>query len=137
MFQLLGDTWQEPHEILVYDDSFSFCDLFRKHSAAQKRSIAIKSVLKGQAYVTPMIAGELMDDYRHSSQKSKCPEQNSHPGSAKCFGWSWRANLRVKSPICCAFHRGLSNTTSIKMIDKLNLKTSADLIGYAVKHSLL
>ena len=40
-----------------------------KHSASDELVAAIKAVLKGQTYVTPMIAGELMTTYRNPLPK--------------------------------------------------------------------
>ena len=108
-----------------------------KHSAAQELATAIKSVLKGQTYVTPMIAGELMDDFRHSSQKLKGPEQEFTPRQREVLklvvegkSASEIADLLCISSRTVEYHK-------YKMMEKLNLKSSTDLIRYAIKHSLL
>ena len=107
-----------------------------KHSASEELSAAIKSVLRGQTYVTPMIAGELMDGYRNVSQKLES-DQEFTPRQREVLqlvveGKSAAeiADLLCISPRTVEYHK-------YKMMEKLNLKSSTDLIRYAIKHSLL
>lgn len=108
-----------------------------KHSASDELVTAIKSVLRGQTYVTPMIAGELMDNYRYASQKGDVPEQDFTPRQREVLqlvvegkSAAQIADLLCISPRTVEYHK-------YKMMEKLNLNSSADLIRYAVKHSLL
>ncbi len=108
-----------------------------KHSASDELVTAITSVLRGQTYVTPMIAGELMDSYRHTSQKRNIPEQEFTSRQREVLqlvvegkSAAQIADLLCISPRTVEYHK-------YKMMEKLNLNSSADLIRYAVKHSLL
>jgi DNA-binding NarL/FixJ family response regulator len=108
-----------------------------KHSASDELVAAITSVLKGQTYVTPMIAGELMDSYRHPSHKLSDQDYEFTPRQREVLqlvveGKSAGeiADLLCISPRTVEYHK-------YKMMEKLNLKSSTDLIRYAIKHSLL
>ena len=108
-----------------------------KHSASDELVTAITSVLRGQTYVTPMIAGELMDSYRYDSKKHATPEKEFTARQREVLqlvaeGKSAAeiAELLCISPRTVEYHK-------YKMMEKLNLDNSADLIRYAVKHSLL
>lgn len=108
-----------------------------KHSASDELVTAIKSVLRGQTYVTPMIAGELMEGYRSASQALKDPERDFTPRQSEVLqlvveGKSAGeiADLLCISPRTVEYHK-------YKMMEKLNCKSSAELIRYAVEHSLL
>jgi len=108
-----------------------------KHSASDELVAAIKSVLRGQTYVSPMIAGELMDGYRRASIKLDALELEFTPRQREVLqlvveGKSAAeiADMLCISPRTVEYHK-------YKMMEKLNLKSSADLIRYAVKHSLL
>ena len=108
-----------------------------KHSASEELVAAIKSVLRGQTYITPMIAGELMDSYRYASQKRELLKHEFTPRQREVLqlvveGKSAAeiADLLCISPRTVEYHK-------YKMMERLNLRGSADLIRYAVKHNLL
>ena len=108
-----------------------------KHSASDELVTAIKSVLQGRTYVTPMIAGELMDGYRHASKELDNSKLEFTPRQREVLqlvvegkSAAQIADLLCISPRTVEYHK-------YKMMEKLNLKSSADLIRYAVKHSLL
>lgn len=108
-----------------------------KHSAFDELSAAIQSVLKGQTYVTPMIAGELMEGYRDAYQQLKEMDPSFTPRQREVLqliveGRSANqiADLLCISPRTVEYHK-------YKMMEKLNLKSSADLIRYAMKHNLI
>lgn len=108
-----------------------------KHSAPSELVTAIHEALKGRTYVTPMIAGELMNTYRDSSYKRNeallklstrqrevlqlLAEGKSAKEVAGCLNISTRT---------VEFHK-------YKMMDDLGIKTSAELVQYAIKHRIV
>ena len=108
-----------------------------KHSASDELVVAIQSVLRGQTYITPMIAGELMDDYRHASKKLDESKLEFTPRQREVLQLVVEGKSAAEiSEILCISRRTVEYH-KYKMMDKLNLKSSVDLIRYAVKHSLL
>lgn len=108
-----------------------------KHSAPSELVTAIREAIKGRTYVTPMIAGELMQSYKEGSHLQQegigklTPRQKevlqllAEGNSAKEI-----ADTLCISPRTVEFHK-------YKMMEQLNIKTSAELVGYAIKHGIV
>jgi DNA-binding NarL/FixJ family response regulator len=108
-----------------------------KHSASSELLTAIQEAMKGRTYVTPMIAGELMQAYHEGSyrQAEEGPQLTQRQreilqllvegNSAKEV-----ANLLNISPRTVEFHK-------YSMMTKLKLKSVSALIQYAIKHGFV
>ena len=107
-----------------------------KHSAPQELIAAIRETMQGHTYVTPMIAGNLIDSYQKKSLQqgelkvALSPRQREvlqllvEGKSAKEIA----AMLNI-SPRTVEFHK-------YRMMEQLKTKTSAELIQYALKCGL-
>jgi len=108
-----------------------------KHSAAQELITAIREAMQGRTYVTPMIAGGLIDSYKNGnlrtaeSSAALSPRQRevlqllAEGKSTKEIGALLNISTRTAE-----FHK-------YRMMEQLKIKTSAELVQYAVKHGLL
>ena len=107
-----------------------------KHSAPGELVTAIREAMNGRTYVTPLIAGELMKSYRNAGhdkdtgvkltgRQKEILQLLTEGNSAKEI--AARLNL---SPRTIEFHK-------YSMMAEWNLKTSADLIRFAIKHGLV
>jgi DNA-binding NarL/FixJ family response regulator len=108
-----------------------------KHSAPSELVTAIHEALKGRTYVTPMIAGELMDSYRQGSHKknealSKLSTRQREVLQLLAEGNSAKetAGILNISARTVEFHK-------YRMMEDLSIKTSAELIKYAIKHGIV
>jgi DNA-binding NarL/FixJ family response regulator len=107
-----------------------------KHSAASELITAIHEATRGRTYVTPMIAGELVQSYmegaRHRPDKTPSLTQRQREilqllaegRSAKEI-----ASIMNISPRTVEFHK-------YTIMSKLNLKSSLALIQFAIKHGI-
>lgn len=107
-----------------------------KHSAPQELVTAIRETMQGRTYVTPMIAGDLIDSYQKGSLQqgelkvALSPRQRevlqllTEGKSAKEI-----AVILNISPRTVEFHK-------YRMMEQLKIKTSAELIQYAVVYGL-
>ena len=107
-----------------------------KHSASSELITAIHEAIKGRSYVTPMIAGELLQSYKKGAhlqadnterltQRQREILQLLVEGhSAKEIG-----GILNISPRTVEFHK-------YNLMSKLNLKTISALIQYAVKRGI-
>jgi DNA-binding NarL/FixJ family response regulator len=105
-----------------------------KHSASAELLTAIHEAIKGRTYVTPMIAGELVQAYQgkghHRLEETPPLTQRQREilqllaegNSAKEV-----ANVLSISPRTVEFHK-------YNLMSKLNLKTVSALVQYAIKH---
>ncbi len=107
-----------------------------KNSASRELVTAIKEALQGKIYVTPIIAGELMQTYKKSRpgenlMVSKLTDRQKEILHLVVEGYSAKeiANMLSISPRTVETHK-------YNMMQELNLKTTADLIKFAIKNNL-
>ena len=108
-----------------------------KHSAPQELITAIREAMQGRTYVTPMIAGELIGSYKNGNLRAA--------GSSAALSPRQREVLQLladgKSTKEIGALLNISNRTAefhkYRMMEQLKIKTSAELVQYAVKHGLI
>lgn len=109
-----------------------------KHSAPSELVTAINSALKGRTYITPLLAGELLQFH-----KQKPP--GGREGEIARLTARQREVLQLLAEGRCA--KEISNILQIStrtvefhkysMMEALGLKSSAELVRFAVKHGLV
>jgi DNA-binding NarL/FixJ family response regulator len=107
-----------------------------KHSASSELLTAIQEAMRGRTYVTPMIAGELVQAYKGGTYRQFEKEQPLTPRQREVLqllveGRAAKeiANLLNISPRTVEFHK-------YNLMAKLNLKSVSALIQYAIKHGI-
>jgi DNA-binding NarL/FixJ family response regulator len=106
-----------------------------KHSAPSELVAAIQSALAGKIYVTPLLAGELMQFYKgradHRHRATGLTARQREVLQLLCEGRSAKeiATILNISPRTVEFHK-------YRIMDDLGLKTGAELIQYAIKHGV-
>jgi DNA-binding NarL/FixJ family response regulator len=108
-----------------------------KHSAPSELTTAIHEAMKGQTYVSPLIAGDLIRTYREGDSPEKDLFKKISPRQREILqllaeGKSGKeiASVLNISPRTVEFHK-------YKMMEQLHIKTSAELVQYAVKHGII
>jgi DNA-binding NarL/FixJ family response regulator len=107
-----------------------------KHSASSELLTAIHEAIKGRTYVTPMIAGELVQSYKGGSHHQPDEEQQLTQRQREILqllaeGSSVKeiAEILKISPRTVEFHK-------YSLMSKLKLKTNSALVQYAIKHGI-
>ena len=108
-----------------------------KHSAPSELITAINSALKGRTYITPLLAGELLQFH-----KQKPPGES---GALAQLTSRQRQVLQLLAEGRCvkeaASVLNISTRTvefhKYSMMESLGLKSSAELVRFAVKHGLV
>jgi DNA-binding NarL/FixJ family response regulator len=105
-----------------------------KRSAASELSTAIHEVMRGRSYVTPLITdgliGTLMQHGDQKGQRQLTPRQREVLQLlAEGHTMKEIATLLNVSPRTVAFHK-------YQMFEQLGVKTTAELIQYALKHHI-
>jgi DNA-binding NarL/FixJ family response regulator len=105
-----------------------------KRSAASELSTAIHEVMRGRSYVTPLITdgliGTLMHHGEQKGQRELTPRQREVLQLlAEGHTMKEIATLLNVSPRTVAFHK-------YQMFEQLGVKTTAELIQYALKHHI-
>ena len=105
-----------------------------KGSAVDELDQAIGAVLRGHSYITPLITKELVDVYL-SAPSEKPRDLTPRQREVLQFLAEGRtakeiANLLHITSRTVEFHKG-------QILEQLNLKTTADLIKYALTHGIV
>jgi DNA-binding NarL/FixJ family response regulator len=108
-----------------------------KRSASRELITAINEAMAGRTYVTPMIAGELMETYKKTPPggsvfHKKLTTRQYEVLQLLAEGLSAKeiADKLYISPRTVETHK-------YNMMEELNLKTTTDLIKYAIKHGIV
>jgi DNA-binding NarL/FixJ family response regulator len=108
-----------------------------KHSAPSELITAIHEAMKGRTYVTPLIAGDLIRTYQEGGSPEKDLFQKISPRQREILqllaeGKSAKeiASILDISTRTVEFHK-------YRMMQQLNIKTSAELVQYAVRHGII
>jgi DNA-binding NarL/FixJ family response regulator len=107
-----------------------------KHSAPDELVTAIHEVLKGRTYVTPLIAGKLLEAYEEGGHSQADTARSLTPRQREVLqllteGYSTKEiatilNISLKT---VEYHK-------YRMMEDLGIKSSAELVRYAVKHGI-
>jgi DNA-binding NarL/FixJ family response regulator len=109
-----------------------------KQAATQELVSAIREVMRGRTFVTPMIAGELIRSYREEGDirpddiRARLTPRQREVLQLLAEGFSIKEvadKLNISSRTV-EFHK-------YKMMAELNLGTSAELVHYAIKHGII
>lgn len=109
-----------------------------KQAAADELFSAIREAMLGRTFVTPMIAGDLIKSYRKNGGikpddvHAKLTPRQREVLQLLAEGYSSkevadRLNISART---VEFHK-------YRMMQELNLRTSAELIHYAIKHGII
>jgi len=108
-----------------------------KHSASVELVLAIRSALEGKTYLTPQLAGEVLEAMTEGPRKTEDPVAALTPRQLEVLqllaeGRSAKeiaTNLEI-STRTVEFHK-------YQMMDTLGIRSGAELIHFAIKHGLV
>jgi DNA-binding NarL/FixJ family response regulator len=107
-----------------------------KHSAPAELVTAIREALQGRIFVTPLIAGDLLEAYREKARQPAGPDSQMTPRQREVL--QLIAEGQSAKAIAKTLH--ISNRTAefhkARLLQVLGLKTTADLVQYAIRHGL-
>lgn len=106
-----------------------------KRSAASELATAIREVMQGRSYVTPLITEDLIGSLLHAEHHTPAHELTSRQREvlqllAEGHSMKEVAGLLNVAPRTVAFHK-------YRMMEQLKLKSTAELVQYAVKHHIV
>ncbi len=108
-----------------------------KHSAPAELVMAIQAALKGQTFITPALAGDILWQAQHGSKDPDDPARSLTPRQREILrllaeGRSAKAIAKMLaiSPRTVEFHK-------YQMMEAHGLHSSAELIHFAIKHGIV
>jgi DNA-binding NarL/FixJ family response regulator len=107
-----------------------------KHSASAELVTAVRDALRGQTYVTPLIAGELLQSYREGDRGSHQAERLT-PRQREVL--QLIAEGRSAKEIASVLHISTRTAEAHKarILDALGLKSTAELVQYAIRQGII
>ena len=129
--------------VTMNEDTDLAADAFRagasgyllKQSATSELMAAIRQVMEGRSYVTPLITEGLVGSLMHHDETA--PSNELTPRQREVLqllaeGRSMKevASLLSLTPRTVAFHK-------YRIMEQLKIKSSAELVQYAVKHHIV
>jgi DNA-binding NarL/FixJ family response regulator len=108
-----------------------------KHSAPAELVDAIRAALDGKTYLTPALAGEVLQAMRRDPEKARSPGASLTPRQREIL--QLRAEGRSAKEIGAAL--GISARTvefhKYQMMESLGLRATAELVHFAIKHGIV
>jgi DNA-binding NarL/FixJ family response regulator len=106
-----------------------------KRSAASELATAIREVMQGRSYVTPLVTGGLVGSLMHPDEHRPSTELTPRQREvlqllAEGHSMKEVASVLKLTPRTVAFHK-------YRMMEQLKVKSTAELIQYAVKHHIV
>jgi DNA-binding NarL/FixJ family response regulator len=108
-----------------------------KHSAPAELVMAIHAALKGQTFITPALAGDVLRQAQHGSRETDDPDQMLTPRQREILqllaeGRSAKeiAAALAISPRTVEFHK-------YQLMEAHGLHSTAELVHFAIKHGIV
>jgi len=108
-----------------------------KHSASAELVNAIHETVKGRTYITPFIAGKLIQTYKKGNHikeglKAELTARQTQVLQLLAEGYSAKRTAAIMSisPRTVEFHK-------YRIMENLKLNTNAELIQFAIKHGIV
>lgn len=108
-----------------------------KHSAPEELVLAVRAALQGRIFITPALAGEVLQAMRQAPAHATDPAASLTPRQREIV----QLVVEGRSAKEIAARLGISARTvefhKYRMMELLGLQTSAELIHFAVRHGLV
>jgi DNA-binding NarL/FixJ family response regulator len=107
-----------------------------KHSAPSELIAAIASVLAGQQYLTPLIAGELMEFYRGGGHSKRDTLDRLSPRQREVLNLLVEGRSAKEIAAILEISARTVEFHKYKIMEEVGVKTAAELIRFAVTHGI-
>lgn len=108
-----------------------------KHSAPQELITAIREAMQGRTYITPMIAGELIGSYKNGNLRAAGASTALSPRQREVLQLLAEGKSTKEIGALLNISTRTAEFHKYRMMEQLKIKTSAELVQYALKHGLL
>ena len=108
-----------------------------KHSIASELATAIREALQGRTYVTPMIAGELLQSYRAGASGPRDSSQRLTARQREVL--QLFAEGRSAKEVAAVLKISVRTAEAHKahILETLELRTTAELVQYAIRNGII
>ena len=108
-----------------------------KHSASSELITAIREVLKGRKYITPRIAGDLLESYKESAHKPKDTIHNLTSRQREVLQLLAEGNTAKEIATVLNISHRTVEFHKYHIMEELGANNSAELTKFAIKHGIV
>jgi DNA-binding NarL/FixJ family response regulator len=108
-----------------------------KHSAAGELVTAVREALRGQTYVTPMIAGELFQSYRQGDFRPHDPAQRLTARQREVLQLFAEGHSAKEVAAVLKISIRTAEAHKAHILEALGLRTTAELVQYAIRNGII
>ena len=108
-----------------------------KHSVATELVTAIHEALRGQTYVTPMIAGELLDSYRNNDSGEDDSMHRLTPRQREVLQLIAEGHTAKQVAGLLKISTRTAEAHRANILEALGLQRTAELVQYAIRNGII
>jgi DNA-binding NarL/FixJ family response regulator len=108
-----------------------------KHSAPAELLTAIRAALEGQVYLTPQLAGEVLDSMKQGPGKAADPVVSLTPRQREIVQLVAEGRSAKEIAATLSISTRTVEFHKYQMMETLGLHTTSELIHFAIKHGLV
>ena len=108
-----------------------------KHSVANELMTAIQEALRGQTYITPMIAGELLDSYRNDDSEEGDAMHRLTPRQREVLQLIAEGKSAKQIAALLKISVRTAEAHKANILKALELESTAELVQYAIRHGII
>jgi DNA-binding NarL/FixJ family response regulator len=108
-----------------------------KHSAPAELLTAIRAALEGQVYLTPQLAGEVLDSMKQGPGKAADPVVSLTPRQREIVQLVAEGRSAKEIAATLSISTRTVEFHKYQMMETLGLHTNSELIHFAIKHGLV
>lgn len=108
-----------------------------KHSAPAELLTAVRAALRGQTYITPMLAGELLQHQRENPRGTDTGLARLTPRQREVLQLIVEGHSVKKAASILGISTRTVEFHKYSMMETLGLKSSAELVRFAVSHGMV
>ena len=108
-----------------------------KHSVANELVTAIHEALRGQTYITPMIAGELLDSYRNDDSGEGDAMHQLTPRQREVLQLIAEGKSAKQIAALLKISIRTAEAHKANILKALGLESTAELVQYAIRNGII
>jgi DNA-binding NarL/FixJ family response regulator len=108
-----------------------------KHSASFELIAALRAALEGRTYLTPQLAGEVLDSMKKAPDRTADPADSLTPRQREVLQLLAEGKSAKEIAAALAISTRTVEFHKYQMMETLGLHTNAELVHFALKHGLV
>ncbi len=108
-----------------------------KHSVSSELVTALREALRGQTYVTPMIAGELLRSYRAEDPRPQAASDRLTARQQEVLQLFAEGRSAKEVAAVLKISTRTAEFHKARILEALDLQTTADLVWYAIRQGIV